>query len=149
MSPQHAQKIKEIFNGFLLNDSHYVCKNVRSILDSISSIVSLNSDQYFDVRIILSELLQNAIEHGNKCIIQRKVHIKIFLNGENALNITVKDQGKGFNVCETLQKELGCQAFEVKELPECGRGLQIVKSLCDSIVFNRRGNKITVLKKLF
>ena len=141
-------RYREIYNGFILNDAKHACENVRKILKIIENAVGLSSDQYFDVRIILSELLQNAIKHGNEKGKQSKVFMNVFIKNGNVLSITVKDQGSGFNAKKTLQDELNNQVRDVQELAECGRGLCIIKNLCDKMIFNRRGNCITVLKKL-
>jgi len=140
--------IKEIYKGYILNDAHCACENIMSILSSIHNYVGLNSDQYFDVRIILSELLQNAIKHGNESESNKKIYMKVYLKGKNVLKIIVRDQGGGFNAYKTLNEEMRRQVYDVQDLMECGRGLQIVKSLCDEMNFNRRGNCITVLKIL-
>lgn len=144
--PQSHCKI--IYNGFILNDIDNACENVRKILKSIEATVDLNSDQYFDIRIILSELLQNAIKHGNERGKKNKVFLNVYIMNENVLNITIKDQGSGFNASKILQDELNRKVCDVQELTECGRGLCIIKNLCDRMDFNRRGNRITVLKKL-
>jgi len=150
MRSRQKQEIIEIYDGFVLDDAHLACEIIKTILTSIKSTVGLNSEQYFDVRIIISELIQNAIKHGNESgISNRKVYMKVFLKDEGVLNIIVRDQGSGFNAYKTLKQEVDRQMCIVQDLQECGRGLQIVKSLCDSIIFNRKGNRITVLKKLF
>lgn len=150
MRSRQGQDIIKIYNGFVLDDVHLACENIRAILKSINNTVGLNSDQYFDVRIIISELIQNAIKHGNESGSgDRKIYMKVFLKDEGVLNIIVRDQGSGFNAYKTLQQEHSRQMCGVQDLMECGRGLQIVKSLSDSIMFNRKGNRITVLKKLF
>lgn len=148
MSIFQDEEIKEIYKGFILNDAHCACENIRSILNNIQNHVVLNSDQYFDVRIILSELLQNAIKHGNESESNKKIYMRVYLNGKNVLKITVRDQGGGFNAYKTLHDEKCRQICDVQDLMECGRGLQIVKSLCDQMNFNRRGNCITVFKRL-
>jgi len=142
------EEIKEIYKGFVLNDARCACENVMTIMNRIQNHVGLNSDQYFDVRIILSELLQNAIKHGNESGSNKKVYMRVYLKGKDALNITIRDQGSGFNAYKTLQDEMSRQICDVQDLMECGRGLQIVKCLCDHMNFNRRGNRITVLKRL-
>ena len=147
ISPRE-QRIKTIYNGFVLNDTQHACENVRDILNGIRNTVCINSDQYFDIRVILSELLQNAIKHGNESKSQRRVHMKVFIRDEGILNIIVKDQGSGFNAHKTLQEEQDRQKYDIPDLLECGRGLHIVNSLCDDMFFNRSGNRITVLKRL-
>lgn len=143
----NAQHNMEIYRGFVISDAHQACEKVRMIVSRIEKTVGIDSEQSFDVRVILSELLQNAITHG-KTSDDCKVYMNVWINGKDILNITVRDKGNGFNACKTIQEEQNRAEGEIPDLSECGRGLQIVKSLCDDIVFNRRGNCITVRKRL-
>lgn len=146
MSVLHGQQELTIYSGYIMNDTHQACEKVRMILAGIESAVGLNSDQYFDVRVILSELLQNALRHG--CVLsQQKVYMNVRLSGRDMLSITVQDDGNGFNASKVMEDSQNLQRCKT-ELAENGRGLQIVKSLCDDMVFNQKGNCITVRKKL-
>jgi serine/threonine-protein kinase RsbW len=142
-----GQQEKTIYSGFILNDAHQACEKVRMIVAGIESAVGLNTDQSFDVRVILSELLQNAIRYG--CTLQQqKVYMNVRISGRGMLSITVQDNGNGFDVLKVLEDEQKRQAGSRFELSESGRGLQIVKNLCDELVFSQKGNCITVRKKL-
>lgn len=43
----------------------------------------------------ISELIKNAVKHGNKCDLNKKVHIWYYFSTEEA-RIIVEDEGKGF-----------------------------------------------------
>ena len=47
-----------IYNGFIKNDAHLACEKVRMIVAGIEDATGINSDQSFDVRVIISELVQ-------------------------------------------------------------------------------------------
>lgn len=143
----HDQQEHTIYNGFILNDAHQACEKVRTIVAGIESAVGLNTDQSFDVRVILSELLQNAMRHG--CTIQQqKVYMHVRISDRGILNITVQDNGNGFDFLKVLEDEQKRQTGSRSELAESGRGLQIIRNLCDELVFSQKGNSITVRKKL-
>ncbi len=138
---------KEIYRGFVLSDAHQACEKVRMIISRIEKTIGIDSEQSFDVRVILSELLQNAIKHGNTSG-DPKVYMNVRIKENDMLSITVRDGGNGFNAYKIIQEEQKRANGKISDLMEYGRGLQIVKSLCDDIVFNRRGNCITVRKRL-
>lgn len=143
----HDQQEKIIYSGFILNDVHQACEKVRMIVAGIENEVGLNTDQSFDVRVILSELLQNAIQHG--CTLQQqKVYMNVRISDRDMLSITIQDNGNGFDVLKVLEGEQKRQPCSRYELAEGGRGLQIVKSLSDELVFSQNGKCITVRKKL-
>jgi len=142
-------KVKKIYRGFIINDANAVCETVRSIISCLENSFGINSDQSFDIKIILNELLQNAIEHGNLLDCSKRVYMDVCISERDVLNITIMDQGRGFDVRKVMNMKNNemCDT-DILELPECGRGLQIVKSLCDDISFNQRGNCVTVKKRL-
>lgn len=148
MEFEYGKQDKTIYSGFVANDARQACEKVRMIVAGIEKVVDLDSDQSFDIRIILSELVQNAIRHGCSCDSRQKVYMNVRISREELLSITVQDQGKGFDAVKVLQEEENRQDCAREDLMESGRGLQIVKSLCDDIKFNQNGNSITVRKRL-
>lgn len=148
MKFMYGREDKTIYSGFVVNDAFQACEKVRTIVAGIENAVGLNSDQSFDVRVILSELLQNAITHGCPLNSQQKVYMNVCVSDTDILSITVKDQGNGFDASKVMQDEQSRKTCERDDLMESGRGLQIVKNLCDDMVFNHNGNSITVRKRL-
>jgi len=140
--------VKKIYRGFILNDVNAVCETVRGIISYLENSVGINSDQSFDVKIILNELLQNAIEHGNLLNCNKRVYMDVCIREKDILSIMIRDQGQGFDVHKILNVENNHIDDDIMELPEFGRGLLIVRSLCDDISFNHRGNCIKVKKRL-
>ncbi len=147
MSVIHDQQEQTIYSGFIVNDMHQACEKVRVIVADIEKLAGLNSDQAFDVRVILSELLQNAIRHG--CTIKhQKVYMNVCISDRDMLSITIQDHGNGFDVIKVLEDEQKRQVCDRSDLTESGRGLQIIKNLCDDMVFSQKGNRITIRKRL-
>lgn len=141
---------KTIYSEVIESDAYEVCKEVTTILDRLKNTSCVDTEQCFDIKVILCELLQNAIKHGNDCDISKKIRVDVWLQeNSKVLGITVKDQGRGFDTLRTMD-------FKFKRIPECdpmsmdesGRGLFIVQNLCDCMEFSELGNCITVKKKL-
>lgn len=95
-----------------------------------------------DIAISVSELVNNAINHGNKYSADKKVAVEIGKE-DSSVKITVTDQGTGFN-----PKEIANPIDDDNLLKEIGRGLFIVKSLMDSLEFHpsEKGSKVTIKK---
>lgn len=143
-------KDQKVYSQEIETDTCKVCEEVNCILDMLETNYSLDTDQCFDIKVILCELLQNAIKHGNDCDISKKIRVDIWFKEKGrVLGIRVKDQGCGFdspkymNVALTPPPE--CDPME---MDESGRGLYIVNELCDCIEFNTIGNTVTVIKRL-
>jgi anti-sigma regulatory factor (Ser/Thr protein kinase) len=93
------------------------------------------------MKITLTELLVNAILHGNKKDFSKKVIIGHLITKVKAV-ISIMDEGFGFNPDilpdPTLPENL---------TRDSGRGLFIVKHYVDQISFNEIANRITITKK--
>lgn len=97
-----------------------------------------------DIAISVSELVNNAISHGNAQDDSKKVVVEIDKNCDK-VTISVLDEGAGFN-----PNALADPLAEENLLKEVGRGIFIVKSLMDSVDINPspHGTKITMTKTI-
>lgn len=139
-----------IYNELIDSDAAKACKEVKAILERIQLSSGIETDQMFDIKVILCELIQNAIQHGNNCDINKKICVNVWLQENNrVLGITVKDQGCGFDPLHTMDlKSSQIPVCNPIDMDEYGRGLFIVKNLCEYMEFNTSGNAITVTKRL-
>jgi anti-sigma regulatory factor (Ser/Thr protein kinase) len=89
--------------------------------------------------VVLRELLSNAITHGNRQDRSRNVSCRIERTPEGPFRITVEDEGTGF--------DFGCVNTTMPVDPRNvrRRGYILIRSICRSLHFNRRGNRVTVL----
>lgn len=97
-----------------------------------------------DIAISVSELVNNAIIHGNKVDLSKSVTVKVVREDDTAA-ITITDHGAGFDPA--------CIADPIADenlLKEVGRGIFIVKSLMDSVEFGTTadGSMITIKKAI-
>ncbi len=90
------------------------------------------------IKVLLRELLMNAVVHGNRFNKELLVKCAIERVEEKRFRVSVEDEGKGFDH-RSLQD--GDQDFEFSE---CGRGYLLIKRLSDRIQFNDKGNRVTV-----
>ncbi len=97
-----------------------------------------------DIAISVSELVNNAMRHGNKSDIESNVLVEIG-NKSGYVKISVRDNGKGFNP-ENIEDPIADENL----LKEVGRGIFIVKSLMDEVEFNSTddGTIITIQKAI-
>jgi len=94
-------------------------------LFTLNEFYGINQERFINFHIAVSEALINAIVHGNKENPDKRVLVDIY-ESEDALEVVVKDEGKGFNLnilpdpteSENLHKEHG-------------RGVYIMKLLTD------------------
>lgn len=123
--------------------------NIRNSVNNIVEFIldchgQLREDTLFEIKVILNELLQNAIKHGNKEDVTKQVKVRTGIDNHYVYFI-VEDEGDGFDCDCERQSEALLDLFQMKEN---GRGILIVKNLCDKVKYNCKGNKIVVLKSL-
>jgi len=121
------------------------------------------------IRIGLSEMLANAVEHGNLGIsadekfrhtedgtyenflksrienlkhYECRVRLEIYMD-KNTVEFTIEDEGRGFNV-----EKAEFQAKKNDLLKLHGRGIMLTKIYFDSVEYNKKGNKVVIRKFL-
>jgi len=121
---------------------------IELVINAILSEHFMSDHILFEIKVVLNELIVNALCHGNKCELEKVTYVTFKLVNNNFLYISVKDEGYGFNQ-KLNQNSLDdyVQATN-KSLCEHGRGLIIVDRLCDRVKFNRCGNKVSIIKNL-
>jgi len=97
-----------------------------------------------DIAISVSELVNNAMLHGNQSADDKVVTVTIS-RGKESVTVTISDEGGGFDptaVPDPLADE--------NLLQEVGRGLFIVKSLMDKVDVNpsEKGTTVAITKAI-
>ena len=140
-------EIQRVYNSKIASSISNINKVVTDILEKLKDRQLPNEDcTIFDFKVILNELISNAIKHGNKEDLNKLVKISTALIDGRYLLLKVEDEGEGYNYASNSNEDVRCDDDNL--LSESGRGILIVKCLCDKVRFNKKGNKIVVLKKL-
>ena len=135
-------KVKKFFLQ-INSDTKYLHK-VERLSAQVARYATLNESQRDDLAIVTTELVNNAIHHGNKNNPEKKVSI-LFLVNSKRIEIRIKDEGSGFNPTQ-LKDPLAPENL----MSESGRGIFLIKYLMDSINFNfsKDGTETIVIKNL-
>jgi serine/threonine-protein kinase RsbW len=128
-------------NIVIPSDTIYLAAVDEFITGKLSHLKVPNS-VIADIAISVSELVNNAIIHGNAGDAGKKVTVRLELTGDK-INVYIKDQGRGFNpdsVPNPTRKE--------NLLKKVGRGIFIVRSLVDEVDFNftDKGTEVVLTK---
>lgn len=89
-----------------------------------------------------SELINNAFEHGNAKDPSKHILVDVSIT-DQMVRITVEDEGDGFLWKERMNKEL-----DVYNFAERGRGIMMTKMVCNDLLYNDQGNRVTCYKLL-
>ncbi|MBU1249135.1 MAG: ATP-binding protein [Proteobacteria bacterium] len=86
--------------------------------------------------LVLRELLNNAIEHGNHKDSKKKVEATVERIGPLRFKVTVADEGEGFDYKDLILK----MSDDPTQLRN--RGLPLVNAYCDELSFNAMGSQV-------
>lgn len=96
----------------------------------------------YQLNLVLTEAMTNAIKHGSTVEGDNSVHIIITIT-DNELLIRIFDYGQGFDI-----NEVKCPDFN--RLEDSGRGIFLMKALMDSVRYiqGSKGNILEMIKQL-
>lgn len=89
----------------------------------------------------LDEAFVNAVKHGNKYDSQKLVRITAEISKKEA-RFTIEDEGEGFDV-NSIPDPLDPQNL----FKTSGRGVLFIYNIMDEVVYNERGNRLTMVKR--
>lgn len=113
-------------------------REVEKLIDEVTNECQLSSEKYGNVFIATIEAANNAILHGNKLDEEKDVNIK-FQWSKKELNLTVIDQGKGFDYHNIPDPTAPDNVEKVN-----GRGIFLMERLSDKIEFNKNGRIVNL-----
>ena len=116
---------------------------VENFVDTLSEKYAFSDEIYANVLTCLSEVVINAVVHGNKQNENKKVYLNLEVIEGKRLIFTVADEGEGFDY-NNLPDPTSPQNLENLT----GRGVFIVKRLADQCIFNTKGNEVELHFKI-
>jgi serine/threonine-protein kinase RsbW len=101
---------------------------------------SYGEQDVFAVRLATEEAVVNAIRHGNDLDPQKKVVVSFSVT-DGKVTVVVSDQGEGFDPA-IVPDPTDPRFLEVPS----GRGLMLMRAYMDEVLFNEKGNEVTMIK---
>jgi serine/threonine-protein kinase RsbW len=121
-----------------------------SLIGRIGEDIAKEIDRYsgdretlaYQINLVLTEAMSNAIKYGNPDNREETVHILINIK-DNELFIRIYDYGQGFDI-----NEIPLPDFDALE--DRGRGIFLIKTLMDSVQYRKQsdGNILEMIKQL-
>ncbi len=141
---------------------------VEIILSEIHSLHGVKDSDLLVLKVVLFELLANAIEHGNAgvgylekqemlekeekdyiehidsiCMVnKKKVYVELSYS-QAEIRLTIQDEGSGFNPTAVPDPTINPRQNILS-----GRGIFIAKLNIDKLEYNEKGNIVTAIRKL-
>ncbi|UCB53405.1 MAG: ATP-binding protein [Candidatus Zixiibacteriota bacterium] len=143
--PRHNVKIVRKNNRMEIPSSLDYLPKVDQFVESKLKKLRIKKDQLVDIAISVSEIVTNAVMHGNKNDLGKKVKINVEAS-PSQVEVIVEDEGTGFD-----PSSVECRLDPESLLKEAGRGILIVDSLMDKVEIlcgPGKGTKVKIVKLL-
>lgn len=112
---------------------------VENFIDYFTDIYNVEPEIFGKISLCVIESVNNAILYGNKLDLTKYVRFTVYAENRR-LYIAVKDEGEGFDYTyipdPTLPENL---------VKDAGRGLYLMKTLSDELIFEDGGSKVTMV----
>jgi len=118
---------------------------IQALTDCITHYMSFDEDSAHWIGMSVRESVTNAIQHGNKLDLGKKVIIRFELRADK-LSISVRDQGNGFKA-EDVPNPLDAENL----LKPNGRGIFYIRTFMDEVEFrplSQGGMEVYMVKKV-
>jgi serine/threonine-protein kinase RsbW len=117
---------------------------VTTVTDNITQMIEFDEETSYWINMAVRESVANAIEHGNRYDPHKTVDVR-FTFGVDALRVTVRDRGEGFDPT-SLPDPLDPNNL----LNPAGRGILYMRTFMDQVDYERHpegGMQVTMTKR--
>jgi serine/threonine-protein kinase RsbW len=118
---------------------------IQILTDCVTHLMKFDEDSAHWIGMSVREAVTNAIQHGNKLDLSKKVSIR-FKVSPDQLSISVKDQGNGFQADE-IPNPLDTDNL----LKPSGRGIFYIRTFMDEVEFrhlSQGGTEVHMVKRI-
>ena len=120
----------------MLASSYAELERVEGLLNQLQQALGFDDDFYARLMLSVSEATTNAVVHGNKLDLSKKVMIQAKANTA-ILTFTITDEGNGFD-----PEDIANPVDEENLLNTSGRGVFLMREYTDEIEFQDDGRKL-------
>jgi serine/threonine-protein kinase RsbW len=117
-------------------------EKIEQISSDFATAAGFDESTVDDLSIALTELVNNAIHHGNKNDVNKKVSVT-FINSTSKITISISDEGGGF-----IPSELNDPLHPDNLMSDNGRGIYLVNELMDEVNYKitDKGTEVIIIK---
>ena len=114
---------------------------VENLIDDICAELAVNEEAYGNVLIAVTEAINNAIQHGNNYNDDLFISLAVS-NASSEFCFSITDQGNGFDF-DALPDPTAPENL----LKENGRGVYLMRSLADEVIYEENGKTVCIYFK--
>ena len=114
-------------------------ERVEPFVEKLVEQYQISPDMYGNILISLTEAVNNAIRHGNCNDKKKTVKVSMQQVSEHKICFQVSDEGSGFDYSSVPDPTLPENLLKIG-----GRGVFLMRQLCDDIRFHDNGSTIEI-----
>ena len=116
---------------------------VRASADEVGQAIGLAPERIEDLKLAVSEAVNNAIEHGNERQAAKPVEVVFVLDSE-MLEVRIYDQGEGVGQIDFTQRVV--EEHNVESGQHRGFGMHLINALVDDceVTSSQQGTVLTL-----
>jgi serine/threonine-protein kinase RsbW len=118
--------------SLILQSAEDQIQHIKSFLEELQKWAGFDDQKFSEIRLALNEAVTNAIIHGNKNDLSKKVTINAVKN-DHSLTIHVRDEGEGFDV-----GDIPNPTDENNLLKPTGRGIFLIRQQANEVSFKEK-----------
>jgi len=107
---------------------------VESFIDNANDFFAFSEDMYGNVMVSVTEAVNNAILHGNQSNASKHVTLSLHIEDKAFVKFVITDEGNGFDYNDLPDPTA---PENIENLG--GRGIFLMKQLCDELDFDNEG----------
>jgi serine/threonine-protein kinase RsbW len=118
--------------------------SAKQVVDELLALLGQHrwlEHDLFSVHLAVEEAIVNAIKHGNRYNVDKKVSI-LYRISDTHVRIEIADEGNGFDP-SSVPDPTDDENLERSS----GRGLMLMHSFMSSVQYNRKGNRVVMEKR--
>src|SRR5437868_3450805 len=143
MPEEHSSATKTL--DILLESTLESVDSAETLALKIAREIGFEEDDLHDLGMAVREAMVNAVVHGNRYNLKKKVHLSVG-QGTDRVSIQITDEGEGFE-----RTELPDPLAEENLLRQSGRGLLLIQAFVDEFHMARvppLGTEVKMVKIL-
>ena len=115
---------------------------VENFIDYFIDLYQIEQSVFGKISLCVIEAVNNAILYGNKLDASKCVSLSVY-EADRKLYVTVEDEGEGFDYSIIPDPTVPMNVDKI-----AGRGLFLMKTLSDELIFENNGSKVILVFKL-
>lgn len=127
-----------VINELAIASSYNELGKVEALIEEVCRNQFSDQDVFGNVLIAVTEAVNNAIQHGNKEDLTKRINVVVEGSSDKVV-FHIEDQGNGFDYTN-LPDPTAPENIEKED----GRGIFLMKSLSDEVSFDAQGRKVLI-----